>query len=102
MDKRYVRIGKYPSIKRDISIILDRHIASSEVMGIIRETGKRLVKEISLIDCYKGKQIPTGKRGLLYRIEYNSREQTLEDAEVDKLHAEVKSALSAKLPVSFR
>lgn len=99
---RYTAFGRYPSITRDISIIVDKGIASSEVTGIIKEVGKRLVKDITLVDYYKGKQIPEGKRGLLFRIEYRSDERTLKDAEVDKLHSEIKSTLSSKLPLSFR
>ena len=87
---------------RDISIILNADITSQEIARIIKETGKRLVKNVSLIDQYKGKQIPHGKRGLLYRIEYRSDEKTLEDREVEELHSEVKKALSEKLSISFR
>ncbi|UCD54895.1 MAG: phenylalanine--tRNA ligase subunit beta [Candidatus Omnitrophota bacterium] len=102
LDRRYAPISRYPSIMRDISVILDKNIASSEVTNIIKEIGKTLVKEVSLVDCYKGKQIPEGKRGLLYRIEFQSRERTLKDAEVNHLHSEIKKALSEKLDISFR
>jgi len=102
LEKKYRPLSKYPSVTRDISVILDENIASSDVIDIVREIGKALVKDASLTDCYSGKQIPKGKRGLLYRIEYRSNEKTLEDAEVDRLHSEIKSALSAGLAVSFR
>lgn len=102
LDKRYTPISRYPSIRRDISVVLDKNIASSEVTSIIKEIGKTLVKEVSLVDYYKGKQIPEGKRGLLYRIEFRSNERTLKDAEVNCLHSEIKKALSEKLNITFR
>jgi len=100
--KGYSPVGKYPSVLRDISLVLDRGISSGQVTGIIREVGESLVKQISLIDRYTGKQIPEGKHGLLYRIEYRSEQKTLTDSEVDKLHSKIKSDLKEKLDISFR
>jgi phenylalanyl-tRNA synthetase beta chain len=102
LDKKYIPLGRYPSIRRDISIIADKHIASFEITNIIKETGKSLVKKTSLIGSYEGKQIPEGKQGLLYRIEFRSDERTLKDTEVDSLHSEIKKTLSEKLNISFR
>ncbi|MGB2705252.1 MAG: hypothetical protein WBC74_00080, partial [Candidatus Omnitrophota bacterium] len=102
LEKRYRPLSRYPSITQDISVILDENIASSEIIDTVKEVGKILVKGVSLVDYYSGKQIPKGKRGLLYRIEYRSDEKTLEDAEVDRLHAEIKTTLTAKLGISFR
>ena len=95
LEKKYIPLSKYPSITRDISVVLGMEIPSSEVIDTIMETGGTLVKNVTLTDCYSGKQIPEGKRGLLYRIEYRSEEKTLEDTEIDRLHAEIRSALSA-------
>ncbi len=101
-EKKYKPLSRYPGIRRDISVILGTGFASSDVIGIIGETGKALVKNISLKDCYSGKQIPRGKRGLLFRIEYRSDDRTLEDVEVDRLHSEIKKTLTSKLGISFR
>jgi phenylalanyl-tRNA synthetase beta chain len=102
LDRRYAPLGRYPSIMRDISLVIGNEGTSDEIVGIIRDTGKELVRDVSLVDCYKGKQIPEGKRGFLYRVEYRSDERTLEDAEIEKLHTRVKDALAGRLNVSFR
>jgi phenylalanyl-tRNA synthetase beta chain len=102
LEKNYAPYSRYPSIIRDISILLDKNVASREVTGIIKEIGRGLVKGARPISFYKGKEIPEGKRALLYRIEYRSDERTLQDAEVDELHSKIKSELSSKLSASFR
>ena len=102
LEKRYIPPSRYPAVKRDISVILDRRVPSAAVTAVIREMGRDLVKKVSLADYYEGKQIPPGKRGLLYRIEYRSDEKTLKDREVDTLHSAIKNALSEKLNISFR
>jgi len=102
LERRYTALGKYPSITRDISLLMEEGVPSSELLSIIRDKGEGLVKDVSLLDYYKGKQVPKGKRALLYRIEYRSNERTLKDSEVDKLEADIKKALVEKLNVSFR
>jgi len=102
LNKRYLVLGRYPSVTRDISVVAEKKVTSSAITDIINDIGKALVKNVDLIDCYKGKQISQEKRGLLYRIEYRSDERTLEDAEVDKLHTLIKDALTQKLGISFR
>ena len=102
LERQYKPVGKYPSITRDISIIVDKNISSSEIEFIAKEKGGNLVKNILLVDQYSGKQIPVGKRGLLYRIEYRSDERTLEDSEIDKLQSAIKDTLSSQLSISFR
>lgn len=102
LERRYIPYGRYPSVMRDISIIADEGTTSCDIMSIIKEVARGLVKEVLLIDLYKGKQIPEGKRALLYRVEYKSNEKTLEDSEVEKIHSEIRKTLSEKLNVSFR
>jgi len=102
LERQYKPVGKYPSITRDISIIVDKNVSSSEIESIAKEKGGSLVKNILLVDQYSGKQIPDGKHGLLYRIEYRSDERTLEDSEIDKLQSAIKDTLSSKLSISFR
>ena len=102
LERRYTPYGRYPSITRDISVISDKDTPSRDIIALIKERGKGLVKGVALKDLYKGRQVPHGKKGLLYRIEYRSDEKTLEDAEVEKLHTEIKTALTERLNVSFR
>ena len=102
LTKRYAPYSRYPSVTRDMSIVMEKSVTSQELESIIKEIGKDLVKGISLMDYYKGKQIPENKRALLYRIEYRSDEKTLSDVEVDRLHSEIKKTISEKLNISFR
>ena len=102
LNRRYKHLNRYPSVVRDISVLADASLASGRIIEIIKEIGSRLVKDISLVDQYEGKQIPAGKKGLLYRIEYRSEDRTLEDSKVDVLHNTIKSTLSEKLNISFR
>lgn len=102
LERKYISLGRYPPITRDISVVMDTSVLSSDITFIVKESGKDIVKNVSLVDCYMGEQIPKGKKGLLYRIEYRSNEKTLQDKEVDETHSKIKNTLSEKLGIAFR
>ncbi|MDD5438700.1 MAG: phenylalanine--tRNA ligase subunit beta, partial [Candidatus Omnitrophica bacterium] len=95
-------IPKYPSVIRDISIVADSTAPAGGIISRIRERGSGLLKKITLISRYQGKQIPEGKVGLLYRLEYRDDTRTLTDEEVEKEHTAIKEHLAAKHGIAFR
>ena len=82
----YSSIPKYPSIERDIAIIVDNTIFSSAIKEIIRSFPSELIEDISIFDFYRGGNIPEGKKSLAFNIIYRSKEKTLTDKEVEELH----------------
>lgn len=102
LEKRFKAIPKFPSIIRDISMLTDRDISAESIVRCVRDSDSKLIKGISLVDIYKGKQIPQGKSGLLYRIEYRDDSRTLTDAEVEEVHNRIKHNLTSSLKISFR
>jgi len=102
LEKVFKPIPKYPSITRDISLIIGKNIPAESIIKTIREINSGLIKEITLMDAYAGKQIPQGNRAFLYRIEYRDDFRTLTDSEVEEQHKNLREILSAKLGVSFR
>ncbi len=102
LEKRFQEIQRFPSVFRDISMIAGDKISSSEIINIIREFGKNLVKSVELLDLYKGKNIPQGSVSLTYRVEYLSKEKTLTDEEINPIDKEIRDNLSDKLSVKFR
>jgi phenylalanyl-tRNA synthetase beta chain len=101
-EKRFTPLARFPSINRDVSIIVSEEVCSEEIVSLIKRVGRDLVAKVVLFDQYSGEQIPQGSRGLAYSIEYRSRERTLTAEEVDKLHLQVRRALSEELKLQIR
>jgi phenylalanyl-tRNA synthetase beta chain len=101
-EKKFVPLPRFPSVERDISLIVPQEVSSEEITALISKIGRELVVKVALVDQYFGEQIPSGFRGLTYSIEYNSVERTLTAEEVDRLHTEVRQALTKELKVQFR
>jgi phenylalanyl-tRNA synthetase beta chain len=85
----YTPIPKYPSVKRDIAIVVDEDIAASEILNMIRTFPSELIEEVSVFDYYKGGNITENKKSLAFSITYRSKEKTLTDEEIEKLHSSI-------------
>ncbi|MBI5641021.1 MAG: phenylalanine--tRNA ligase subunit beta [Nitrospirae bacterium] len=82
----YTQIPRYPSIERDIAVIMDDGIPSARVMADIRGYRYDFIAKVELFDHYKGKNIPEGKKSLAFRITYRCNDRTLTDSEVETVH----------------
>lgn len=102
LKKSFKPIPKFPSVKRDISVLLDSAVPASRIISAIKETGISSIAKIEVFDEYHGKQIPKGKKSLSFSILYQDRNKTLTDAEVDQVHSKVKEALTQKFSAQFR
>ena len=100
--KRFVALPRYPSIKRDISLLLDDAVASRDIFSVIKDIGGGLVKSVGVFDLYRGQQIQDGKKSLAYRVEYRADEKTLKDEDVTEIHKNIQDALVQKLGAFIR
>jgi len=93
-------IPRFPATVRDIALILDTNVSHQQAVDIIR--GFPLVKDIAIFDVYSGKQVPSGKKSLAYRITYQSPAHTLTDEEVNKVQEQILKKLSQQLGATLR
>lgn len=102
LGRRFTPLDKYPSIKRDISIMVDDPVSASSIYDVIKEEGKELLKSINIFDLYRGQQIEVGKKSLGYTIEFRSDEKTLKEEEISHIYKGIQEALVNKLGAKIR
>lgn len=100
--KRYREIPKYPHIRRDMALIIDKGIQAQDVERCIRKSGGDLINNVRLFDQYTGEQVPPGHRSLAFSIEYLVRDRTLTDNEVKEIHTRVLKAIEERFKATFR
>ncbi len=98
----YQELPKYPSVERDLAIVIKEDITAEQVEEIIKNTGGELLKEVHLFDIYRGKQVQEGHKSLAFSLTYQSYEKTLTDVEVNEIHAKIQNELSEKLGAQLR
>ena len=102
IDTQFEPIPVYPSIQRDLAILVSRDIFSGQPLRIIKEIGGDLVDSVYLFDLYFGDQIPQGKKSLAYTIEYRSHAGTLTDDVIDKIQLRIIARLKEDLRAELR
>ena len=100
--KRFEPIPIYPTVERDLAIVVDKEVLSDMPTQLIYATGGELVKSVRLFDVYEGEQVPEGKKSLAYAITYHSATETLTDKAVNTLHDKVVKHLNQKLGAELR
>lgn len=83
--KIYEPIIKYPAVKRDLAIIVDKDIDSGRIEKIFKNNSNNLLKNIELFDIYTGNQINKGKKSMAYKLTFQSKENTLVDEDINSL-----------------
>lgn len=79
----YNKVNSFPSIDRDISILINKKYTNQEIQDVIIKNGGKNLKDINLFDLYQGKEIPKDSKSLAYSLKFNSNSKTLTDSEVD-------------------
>ncbi len=98
--KEYQSIPRFPSVTRDIALVVDEQISYRRAEEIIQSFP--LVTQITLFDLYRGKQIPDGKKSFAIRIIYQSPSHTLTDEEVDQTQEQMLARLHQELGATLR
>jgi phenylalanyl-tRNA synthetase beta chain len=89
-------LPRFPSVVRDLSILIDDGLTAADVRHTIREAAPTTLVRVAEFDRYQGKGIPPGKVSLSLRLTFRSSDKTLTDAEVHDAMARVLSALQEK------
>ncbi|OEH91886.1 phenylalanine--tRNA ligase subunit beta [Bacillus solimangrovi] len=98
----YKPIPRFPSISRDIALVLAEDIPSSDVKSVIYEAGGKLLQDVTIFDLYKGEHLEAGKKSLAFSLRYFDPEKTLTDEEVTKVHEKVLKVVEEKLGATLR
>lgn len=81
----YSSIPKFPSVLRDIALVVDKKVYVSEIEKVIRKYGKKLLEEVKLFDIFEGEQIGKDKKSVAYSLKFRAADRTLTDDEINPI-----------------
>ena len=99
---RFEDIPKFPSIKRDLAIVVDEGVDAQTVSDCIRRASTTLLTNLKLFDVYQGKGIDSGRKSLAFSLTLQDKERTLTDQDVDVAIDEILSSLNRELGATLR
>jgi phenylalanyl-tRNA synthetase beta chain len=98
----YSEISKYPIVRRDLALLLNKSITFAEVENQVIKSENKLIKSVNLFDVYEGKGIEHGKKSYAISIMLQDSEKTLTDNQIDKIMNKVKMNLERNLEAKLR
>ncbi len=99
---RYAPLARFPSVMRDISLLIDRRVTFAEMRRAVIDLNLEHLRTVALVDVYEGQNVPEGKRSVTLRAEYRAAERTLRDDEVSEIHERVVNLLKANFGGELR
>ncbi len=98
----YKEISKYPAVRRDLALLLDKQVQFAEIEKIAYDTEKKLLKSVELFDVYEGKNLEAGKKSYAVSFMLQDETQTLNDKQIDKIMSKLIKNLEDKLGAKLR
>lgn len=95
-------LPKTQAVKRDLSLLLDNATTMADVERVIRQTEKKLLRDVALFDVYEGKGLPEGKKSYAVTLTLRDDEKTLNDNVTDAVMNKVIAALRKQLGAELR
>lgn len=98
----YTPLPKTLPVRRDLALLLDKNVTMEEVEKTVRESERKLLRDITLFDVYEGKNLPEGKKSYAIAITLQDDEKTLQDKQIEAVMNKVTTNLQKKLGAELR
>ena len=95
-------LSRFPEVKRDLALLVDKSVSFSELRNIAFATEKKLLKSVTLFDVYEGDKLPEGKKSYALGFTLEDKNQTLNDKMIEKAMANLQRQLEAKAGAQVR
>ena len=82
--KKFQELSKFPEVRRDLSLVLDREVSYARVKGVAGKAGGKLLKRLDVFDVYQGDKLEAGKKAYALSFILQDQENTLTDKEIEK------------------
>ena len=98
----FKEISKYPSVSRDLALLLDNTVEFAEVERIAYQTEKKILKKVELFDVYEGKNLPEGKKSYAVNFILQDEEKTLTEKHIEAVMTKLVNNLKKQLGAELR
>lgn len=99
---RYTELAKFPEVKRDLALLLDKSVTFAEIEKIAFETERKLLKSVNLFDVYEGKNLEEGKKSYAVSFVLQDETKTLTDGQIEPIMKKLQGNFETKLGAKLR
>ncbi len=99
----YTEVSRYPSVRRDLALVVDSPVTFGEIMQLAQKSAKKLLKDVNLFDVFEDDtKLGAGKKSYAVSFVFEDKEKTLQDKEIDKTMDELIKTYETKLGALIR
>lgn len=99
---KYKEISKFPNIKKDISIVVDKNISAQEIGMKIKKTAGSMLESSEVFDVYTGNGIDENRRSISFALTFGKQDRTLTDEEINEVMNKIIKSLEKDLKAELR
>ena len=99
---KYKEISKFPNIKKDLSIVVDKKISAQEIGMKIKKAAGSLLESQEVFDVYTGKGIDEDKRSISFSLTFGKQDRTLTDEEINEVMNKIIAGLEKDIKAELR
>ncbi|MCC8095028.1 MAG: phenylalanine--tRNA ligase subunit beta [Tannerellaceae bacterium] len=99
---KFSEISKFPAVKRDLALLLDKSVPFAEIEKIATDSDRKLLKQVELFDVYEGKNLAPGKKSYAVSFYLQDESKTLNDKQIDAIMKKIRNNLEQKLGAQLR
>ena len=100
--KALYQYSDYQKSERDFAFVIDKNFKVQDLVNIISEIDKNLIKSVKVFDVYEGEKIPNGKKSIALNVTIQSSEKTLKDEDLEKINNLIISTVESKSGAKIR
>jgi phenylalanyl-tRNA synthetase beta chain len=101
-ERRYEDLITYPPVYQDIAVVVEETIEAQMVCDCVRAAGGPELRSVEIFDVYRGEQVGEAKKSLALRLEFQSKEGTLSDADVAAIRTRIAERLAQEVGGTLR
>ncbi len=98
----FTALPKTQPVKRDLALLIDKTVTMEQIEAVVRESERKLLRDVTLFDVYEGKNLPEGKKSYAIAITLQDDEKTLQDKQIEAVMAKVVANLEKRLGATLR
>jgi phenylalanyl-tRNA synthetase beta chain len=99
---KFTNPAQYPSITRDIALVVDQKVLANDLVKQIKKVGKTIVKNAEVFDIYQGANLGENQKSVAISITYQDASKTLSEDNVKMVHSEILSSLESVFKAKLR
>lgn len=97
-----VSLPKTMPVSRDLALLVDKSVSMLQIEEVVRQSERKLLRQVTLFDVYEGKNLPEGKKSYAINISLQDDERTLQDRQIDAVMAKITANLERQLQATLR